>query len=215
MGGQAWTPVLLFGNEMTFYRRHLPHWHHPGHPVFVTWRLYASLPASVLLQLRLEATLEKPKKADQRELEKERLRKEARRFRLIDKLLDSGTTGPLWLKDPRIADCVVDTMRDCEGQLKLMNIHAYVVMANHVHALLTPRTDLARVTRTVKAYSARRANELLDRVGQAFWQDESFDHWIRNDASFARTKNYIEQNPVKAGLVQDPEDWPWSSARLR
>jgi hypothetical protein len=46
----------------------------------------------------------------------------------------------------------------------------------------------------------------------AFWQDESFDHWIRSDAQFERIRMYIEQNPVKAGLVRNAEQWKWSSA---
>ena len=142
----------------------------------------------------------------------ERLRKEARRFRLIDRLLDSQSCGPLWLKNPDIAECIVQTLRFCERDLGLCDLHAYVVMANHVHVLLTPRAPLSRVTRTIKAYTARRANEILRRKGQPFWQDESFDHWVRNGASFGRIKSYIEQNPVKAGLAEKLEDWPWSSA---
>jgi len=48
--------------------------------------------------------------------------------------------------------------------------------------------------------------------GSHFWQDESFDHWIRNPGEWHKIRKYIEQNPVAAGLVDKPEDWPWSSA---
>jgi hypothetical protein len=49
-------------------------------------------------------------------------------------------------------------------------------------------------------------------TGSYFWQDESFDHWVRNPAEWEKIRTYIERNPVSAGLVARPEDWPWSSA---
>jgi len=75
----------------------------------------------------------------------------------------------------------------------------------------------------------------LGRTGEPFWQKESYDHWVRNQAEFLRIKAYIENNPVKAGLSDsvrgcfadvhlsgmtsalalpngDPEEYPWSSA---
>ena len=97
-------------------------------------------------------------------------------------------------------------------ELNLFELHAFAVMPNHVHVLLSPYVPLARITRGVKRLTASKANELLGRSGQRFWQEESFDRWIRNAAEFERVKNYIEWNPVKAGLCKRPEDWPWSSA---
>jgi hypothetical protein len=64
-----------------------------------------------------------------------------------------------------------------------------------------------------KSYTGHRANALLGRVGRPFWQAESFDHWIRDDAERVRLVRYVEDNPVKARLCARPEDWPWSSAR--
>ena len=89
---------------------------------------------------------------------------------------------------------------------------AYVVMPNHVHILLEPLASLRKITLGIKGASAREANRALRRTDKAFWQDESFDHWVRNGAQFERIRGYIEQNPVKAGLVATAEDWPWSSA---
>jgi len=91
-------------------------------------------------------------------------------------------------------------------------LHAYVVMPNHVHILLDPVAPLPRITNGIKGVSARDANRALRRTGRAFWQDESFDHWIRTGAQCERIRNYIEQNPVKAGLVARAELWKWSSA---
>ena len=49
-------------------------------------------------------------------------------------------------------------------------------------------------------------------TGEPFWQDETFDHWVRDEWSYRRIVRYIEWNPVKAGLVSEPQQWPWSSA---
>jgi hypothetical protein len=64
----------------------------------------------------------------------------------------------------------------------------------------------------IKGSTAREANRILGRTGMRFWQEESFDHWIRNAEETRRVRTYIEGNPVAAGLVQKPEEWTWSSA---
>ena len=85
-------------------------------------------------------------------------------------------------------------------------------MANHVHVLLTPYAPLAKIARLFKGATSRQANLLLGFTRSHFWQDESFDHWVRNPAEWQKIRAYIENNPVAAGLVARPEDWPWSSA---
>jgi REP-associated tyrosine transposase len=52
-------------------------------------------------------------------------------------------------------------------------------------------------------------------TGKPFWQDESYDRLVRDAAEFERIRHYIEYNPVRAGLVELPEEYPWSSARRR
>jgi REP element-mobilizing transposase RayT len=87
-------------------------------------------------------------------------------------------------------------------------------MPNHVHALLRPETSLPVITRWLKGSTARQANLLLGRTGQPFWQDESFDHRVRDEMQLDRIARYVDRNPVSAGLTPNPRDWPWSSARL-
>jgi putative transposase len=101
---------------------------------------------------------------------------------------------------------------------------AFVVMPNHVHAVLLPMevqrageeetkfVPIGKITKGLKGYVAREANRWLGRTGQAFWQDESYDHWVRNEAELARIVTYTESDPVRCGLVARPEDWHWSSA---
>jgi REP element-mobilizing transposase RayT len=76
-------------------------------------------------------------------------------------------------------------------------------------------TELSSVTRWLKGRTGRKANRLLGRTGALFWQDESFDHWIRSNCELQQLIEYVETNPVKAGFVQAAEQWPWSSARSR
>ena len=66
--------------------------------------------------------------------------------------------------------------------------------------------------RWLKGSTARRANQILNRTGQPFWQDESYDHYLRDPSQIGRAAYYIEQNPVGAGLAPSAQDWPWSSA---
>ena len=77
----------------------------------------------------------------------------------------------------------------------------------------TPRyVPLRKITQSLKGYTARKANRLLRRTGQTFWQDESYDHWGRDEAEMGRVVTYIEWDPVRSGLVASPEEWRWSSA---
>ena len=91
-------------------------------------------------------------------------------------------------------------------------LFGYVVMPNHVHMLIMPIQPVSVITRWLKGSTARRANSMLRRTGKPFWRDESFDHWVRNGRELHRIIDYIEMNPVEAGLVEVAEDWPWSSA---
>jgi putative transposase len=176
---------------MTYYRRRLPHWQPTGQDIFITWRLYGSLPR------RTPPPKENSSPGEQ--------------FVHYDRFLDEARTGPLWLKEPCIAESILCSLKNALER-KFCNLHAYAVMANHVHVLLTPIVPLAQVSQLIKGATARKANLILSRTGTRFWQDESFDHWVRNPAESEKIRTYIERNPVAAGLVASQEDWPWSSA---
>jgi len=176
---------------MTFYRRNLPHWHPPEQDIFMTWRLKGSLPSHIRGISSMTSSGE--------------------RFQALDRELDRGDTGPLWLRDPRVARCVLSALRSAQ-ESHLAGVHAYSVMANHVHVLLTPCAPLAKIARLFKGATSRQANLLLGCTGSHIWQDESFDHWVRNPEEWRKIRAYIENNPVAAHLVARAEDWPWSSA---
>jgi REP element-mobilizing transposase RayT len=182
---------------MTYYERNLPHWHPAESPIFLTWRLHGSLPSSVVSKWIA---------ANRMAI--------GEQFRVVDLHLDRSQNGPLWLKDPRVAACIVAALKRGENPLLQYGLHAFVVMANHVHILFTPKVPVARITRGMKGVAARDANKILGRIGKRFWQEESFDHWVRNAREFDRIRNYIEWNPVTAGLAKKSEEWAWSSASV-
>jgi REP element-mobilizing transposase RayT len=176
------------------YRRRLPHIYPENAPIFFTWHLHGSLP---------HARYSPPGKLNA-----------GQAFVWRDRYLDRTRIGPQYLRNPEIAKVVVDSIHRGEESLGQYQLHAYAVMPNHVHLLITPKIAASRLIQSLKGFTAREANKLLGRSGQPFWQRESYDHWARNPEEFSRIKRYIEWNPVKAGLCEAPEDYAWSSVGL-
>jgi REP element-mobilizing transposase RayT len=133
----------------------------------------------------------------------------------MDRLLGEARSGPQFLRQSEIASLVIEAIHFAEQPLGRYDLHSYVVMPNHVHLLVTPKADVSKLLRSLKGFTARRANQFLRRAGKAFWQEESYDHWVRNDEEFERITRYIVFNPVRAGLVATPEDYPWSGGAVR
>lgn len=129
----------------------------------------------------------------------------------IDALLDSGI-GQNWLSQPEIAEVIVSALKHFD-QVRY-RLHAWVVMPNHVHAVVEPvgAQMLPTILHTWKSFTAKRANRLLGLEGQSFWQRESYDHWVRGPDELAACIRYTVGNPVKARLCQKAEAWRWSSA---
>ena len=173
-----------------FYRRRLPHLQVIGQPLFITWRLYGSLPGNRVFPETLTS---------------------GEAFVAMDTLLDQARSGPVSLKQPEIAELVVGAIEHGEAHLKMYERRAWVVMPNHVHLLITPLVEPARITQTLKRFTAREANKLLGFTGP-FWQPESYDRLVRDRTEFEKTARYIQMNPVRAGLAAVPSEYPWSSA---
>ena len=118
------------------------------------------------------------------------------------------------MRTNELASLVEQSLLVFDGQR--YRLHAWTIMPNHVHVLFTTLSEwpLGVVVGAWKRFTGREANVLLERSG-AFWQRDYWDRFIRNDRHFTDTVNYIDLNPVKAGLVAEPASWPWGSARLR
>jgi putative DNA methylase len=132
-----------------------------------------------------------------------------------DAQLDHAQGGPRWLAQPAVARMVTQTLHYGDAARNWYRLHGWVVVPNHVHIVMTPQHAFSEIMRWLKWTTARRANQILGRRAMAFWQDEYFDHWIRDQQDFERIVQYVERNPVAAGLVESAEQWPWSSANER
>ena len=177
---------------MTFYRRRLPHFHEIDQPVFLTWRLHDSLPPNRAFPTgKLNS---------------------GQAFAALDRLLDEACNGAVYLRQPAIANMIVEAIHYNANVLGHYLLHTFVVMPNHVHLLASPAVPLAKLTKSLKGITARRANAMLALTGSPFWQEESYDHLVRHMPEFEKIRNYIEENPVRAGLAGEARDYRWSSA---
>jgi hypothetical protein len=197
-----------------YYARHLPHQVPRGFPIFLTWSLKGSLPKRVVAALEQERKgLEKQSRRQGETETQRRMRHSKILFAKRDRFLDTTQEGPKHLQDPRAAAIVVGSI--LWGVPERYQLYAYAVLSNHVHVVLTPAVDLEVITQGIKGYTAYRINGIQNQRGRVFWQDESYDHWARDEEEMLRIIEYVENNPVAAGLCSAAEQWPWSSAAWR
>lgn len=205
-------------------RRDLPHWDMPGAPFFVTSCLHDSIPAQGLLELaKYRAELKARSKPTDLSADAWQVQLWKLGFVRIENWLDHQPTNRA-LADPQLAQIVVDSFLHFAGER--YDLFAYVVMPSHIHWLFQPldawvatlndarRTPRERIVYSANRFTGNQCNGVLQRTGP-FWQHEPYDHWVRNADELERIIRYIEENPVKAGLVTNPEDWKFASAWMR
>ena len=179
-------------SELGWYSRgRLPHFEGGQIPQFFTFRLYDSVPQSLIEEWKQKLTDVEFRKS-------------------VEKFLDAGY-GSCFLREPKVATLVADSLKYHDG--KKYDLTSWVVMPNHLHFLATPceGVELATIAHSIKSYTAHEANKILGRTGR-FWQVEPFDRYIRNAKHFASVIKYIENNPVTAGLCKNVSEWRFSSA---
>ena len=190
--------------NLIYYERNLPHRLPPGEAVFLTFRLAGSLPREVIAQLQAETELATNRLA----LEPDQLYAAQKKyFGRFDAQLARGEFGPTWLRQPEIAALVAQSLHYFDG--KNYNLLCYCLMPNHVHLVVALPDEVPPLVRTLqrlKSYTATQANKLLGLTG-AFWQSETYDHVVRQ-GELERIVSYMLENPVKAGLVEDWQQWP-------
>ena len=184
-----------------YSRGYLPHYDSAYVPHFVTFRLADSLPAS-----KLDAWREELRRLPAAAMD-------AALRRRVEEYLDQGH-GSAALQRHDVAEVVQDTLLRFAGERYAL--HAWVIMPTHVHALITlsEGQPMGGALHSWKSFTASEANRLLGRRG-AFWQREYRDRFIRDARHYDAVVSYIHMNPVKAHLCALPEEWPFSSARVR
>ena len=186
-------------------RGYLPHFDEAGTVQFLTFRLVDAVPAATVTTWKTDLKLSGGEKADDPRC--------ARLRGLIERFADQGH-GACWLKDGRVAQVVQDALLHFDGER--YRLLAWVIMPNHVHAVIEtlPGFPLDGVIHSWKSFTAKRANRLLGRSG-AFWMGDYFDRYVRDEAHLWDVRRYMEENPVKAGLVRAAREWPWMGGCLR
>lgn len=204
------------------YRRNLPHIQPPEGTFFITYMLKDCIPKVVWKQLildyekdcqNLQATITsstEPLELPYQNKLKYDLQKKY--FGKLDHFLDNeaANCGTPWLKNEAIAQVVQNSIIWADN--RHYKLWTACIMPTHVHLLLTllPNAPiLYQVLQSIKSYSGREANKIRQQSGQ-FWQRESYDHIVRPNGEFQRIQNYILNNPVKAGLVTDWQDYKWT-----
>ncbi len=213
---------------LTLYQRHLPHWRQDGATYFVTYRLADALPQSKLDELqalKAEWQRQPPRETPPRTGPAGRptqapLRRTALLSRLsrahavleerarqvqerVERWLDQGM-GSCVLQQPAVAALVTSAMHHFDDEH--YELGCYVVMPNHVHAVVRPLMPVAHPLEEIlggwKKYSSRRINSVLNTTG-ALWQEESYDRIVRDEEHLWRVIQYIGSNPERAGLPRD------------
>ena len=178
--------IYITGNK-------LPHWNQGDCVQFVTFRLADSLPQTKLDEYGSKkeqwlAEHPKPWNADTKKEYEEKI------GNVVDKWIDAGY-GECILKDERVRNVVANAILHFNGER--YDIHAFVIMPNHVHVLLSTRGDnlVQDIVGSWKKFSAHEINKMLNRQG-AVWERESFDHMVRDADSYQAKLSYIVNNPA-------------------
>ena len=196
--------------EGDYYGRNLPHWQPENAVLFMTVRLYGSLPRAKIEELKerkeAEERLLRGKGLTEDALKKELYKCFNLYFGKFDKLLDESTTGPHWLKEDKIAKIWSDALFHFDG--KRYKVICSTIMSNHVHFVFYKLDrGLSLIMKSIKNFSGRLANKVLNRTGESFWQIESFDRMVRDREELKYRINYTLNNAVDAGIVKHWKDY--------
>lgn len=204
------------------YRGNLPHFQQPGQDYFVTWILKDSVPKKAvevyskrMEQLKNEIDILKRNNADTNAIENAKkdyyiIRKKY--IAKVDEILDAKTDNIVDLSKSENLNIIYETLTFWEG--KRIGNYCFCVMPNHVHWVLRvfekdtkeKPVYLEEIMHSVKLFSARQINIFENRKG-TLWNKESFDTTIRDRIHLYRAIEYTLNNPIKANLVKNREDW--------
>jgi REP element-mobilizing transposase RayT len=185
---------MSVGHRGWFERGYLPHFDGGAVVQTITFRLADSLPRELYKHIFSVAD-------------------DSERRKLMHRFIDEGR-GNCLLRAPESAEIVANALSFFDGErYKLL---AWVIMPNHVHAMIEQIEGhhLDRIVHSWKSFTAKQINRRLNSDGRV-WARDYFDRYVRDERHYLNAIYYIENNPVKAGLVRLAEDWAYSSAAGR
>ena len=183
--------------NVAIWGRKIPHWFQEYKTMFITFRLADSLPDEAIESLRVDHLFYKNDfiVSDYRNKEQYRIAL----MRKIEQWLSNGH-GKCILKHENVRKYVVEALNYYDGTEYI--IHAFVVMPNHIHLLLSPlgKLPINTIIGQVKSYSGHKIKKLLN-CKDNIWQSNMFDRIVRNGDDFEKIMKYIEDNPK--GLLKE------------
>jgi len=111
-----------------------------------------------------------------------------------------------YLLHPSQRDIVFNAIHFLNG--KKYELYAAVVLNDHVHMIINPKDNLSKIMHSIKSFTAHEINKTANRKGK-LWQDENFDRVIRSEREFLEKIRYIANNPIKANLAKEYENYKW------
>ena len=207
-----------------YYHNHLPHFHHAGATFFVTWMLFDAVPKPLLKKLKEErkATIQKIERENPPDLKYQIYMAERHYFYEIEELLHKMDNQSNFLKMPEVAAILQKKLHEFDD--KFYRLITYTIMSNHVHAIFdfsiqlptdgrsvnpAEYVSLSKAMNLILGASSFEINRLLGCSG-SFWMGGYMDRYIRNQKHLRSAIEYTLLNPVKAGLVQEWEDHPFT-----
>ncbi len=194
---EASSPFLNKEADVQKYSGWLPDWRQSRKMYFVTFRLNDSIAQDQLNAWAAEKEiweLHHPKPWDEKTWQEYHDRFTSR----LEHWMDRGYGGCA-LRRPEIGGLIENALCHFDGVR--YQLGEYVVMPNHVHALVRPADDqtLESILHSWKSFTANKANSLLKTAGP-FWREEYFDHLVRSSTQYEKFCGYIRENPTKAKL---------------
>jgi putative transposase len=186
-------------NKGIYSRGYLPHWDLPHSLQAITFRLADSVPAALIEQWKRELASVSDVQARQQQL-----------HRLISKYEDSGYGSAILVQ--KECACIIqeELKRFHDKHYKLLE---WCIMPNHVHVMIALKDDqsLPQIVKQWKGSTAHEINRFMNTSG-ILWHPDYYDRFVRDMDHYYNCRIYIRNNPVKAGLCERPEQWPYSSA---
>ncbi|AFM05599.1 transposase [Bernardetia litoralis DSM 6794] len=196
-------------------QRNLPHIYPEGATFFINFCLHNVIPQKIADKIKNEYDVSinevVQKKLSKNEQEDSLYKLRKKYFATYDKTLELYAKEDDYLKNPKVVKIIMDRMKEYDG--KKYDLLSYCVMSNHVHLLFCTadyeKIDMSHIMKLIKGGSAHSINQVLKRKG-IFWQKESYDHYVRNDKEFKNIIYYILENPVRVGVVEKWDSYPFT-----
>ncbi|HNX01066.1 MAG TPA: transposase [Candidatus Cloacimonadota bacterium] len=196
------------------YQGDLPHYQPKESTVFITFRLDVPCPAEYFHLLKIKKneisnSIQHITKPQERNIMFQK-----KLFAIQDSFFDKYEHSGNFLLNRTCAQLMATEIH--HHNKVLYDLYAYTIMPNHIHLLIKPLHDetgqfysLSKIMHLIKGRSSRFINLELKRSGK-LWQDEYYDHYVRNETELNNIIRYIILNPFKAGFVEQPKLWEWT-----